>query len=267
MRSRWGAAAMAMSLLGGCASDRVTPAEAPLEAAVDEEVTEHEVRFGRRLLAGRWDLAEGGTDVIPPRAFWIEERGQRRPAPDALDGWLTASGALFVTLERELVDADGAVIATDVEVDVCVSAEGDRIAFSQENGEGLSRVMLYALGADTPPRVATEAFDDALLPFFLADGTLVLAAAHQGEILGLFHVDPESGTTRRLTNDGLLIGAGSDPRFVPLPLGARHMRELDGRIVYFDGDAEQTVSLAPALAPAPTPGLGAVGSTGNEVSP
>lgn len=234
-----------IAALTGCSTSTPPAAEQPLTRAEETSASETtiETRFDRSLIAGPRALPEGATDAIPPRAFWIEANGRRHPAPLAIDGWLTASGGVFVTLAQELVDEQGTVIATDVEPSVSVSAEGDHVAFQQENGRGLSRVMVWAIGSDQPPRPATDTLDDAVMPFYLRDGSLVLTGAHAGELLGLFHVDLQSGRARRLTNEGLLLGSTQDPRFVPLPLGPRSMHELDGRIVYFDGEDEQTLSL------------------------
>jgi hypothetical protein len=256
--------AATLLLLGGCADRRELAVEPAPEPLFDEpELVEHEARFGRRLLAGPWDLPEGGTDVIPPRAFWIEEMGQRRPAPDALDGWLTADGAVFVTAGWDLVDDRGAVIARAVPVDVCVSPEGDRIAFTQEV-ELFTTVMVHELGSELPPRRVTDALDDALLPFFLRDGTLLVTGGRGNERFGVFHVGRD-GQPRRLTNHGLFRGEARGPRFVPIPVGARHMHELDdGRVVYFDGDAEHTISVA--IDPGAAEG-GSAGAPAGEVAP
>lgn len=227
----------------GCTSTRGSePATAELAT---DELTLHEARFGRRLWAGARPEVVEGTDAIPPRAFFLEERGVRSADPIlAIDGWLTARGAVFVTADAELIDAGRAVLADVVEADLGVSPEGDRIALSRhdEDDGGLTTVYVLALDEGTPTAVS-QALDDALMPFFLSDGNLLVTGAHHGEILGLFHVDLATGSARRLTNDGLLIGRGPDPRFVPVPLGARHIRELPGGAVsYFDGEGEQTVS-------------------------
>jgi len=230
------------------------PAPDETTTAHDAHLVEHEARFGRRLWTGPGPEVPEGTDAIPPRPFYLEERGARGVIPVlALDGWLTAQGAVFVTAELELIDADGSVLADVVEPSVCVSGEGDRVAFPRhdEDDGGLTTVYVLALDGGSPTPVS-GALDDALMPFFLTDGTLIVTGAHHGEILGLFHVDPETGITRRLTNEGLLIGRGPDPRFVPVPLGVRHIREASGgRVTYFDGDGEQTVSWLEAVVPPP----------------
>lgn len=251
------------TLVLGCASE----APGPHETTTDEPMLrEHEARFGRRLWVGpRPDVVEG-TDAIPPRMFVLEERGRRRPQPiEAIDGWLTAHGALFVTVESELVDADGAVLSDVVEPDLCVSPEGDRVAFARhdEDDGGLTTVYVLSLddGSSSP---VSSSLDDALMPFFLSDGHLLVTGAHRGEILGLFHIDVDTGDARRLTNEGIMVGRGPDPRFIPVPIRARDIHEVPGsRVTYFDGDAEQTVSWLPPLT-APT---GALDGAMGEVAP
>lgn len=241
--------AMAIALaLTACARDRAEPARPSLvhEAATPVPSIVMEERFGRRLLAGPAPALEPGTDVIPPRDFLLEEHGQRRaPAVPVTTGWLTAAGAVWATLDETLVDTDGTVLAEWVSPDVAVSPEGDRIAFPIHHDGSLTRVHVLEVGVGAAPVPVTSMLDDALMPFFLESGDMLVSGAQHGEILGVFYVDLSAGTARRLTNEGLRIGEGLGSRFVPVPLGARFMRELDGeRVAYFDGDAEQVISFA-----------------------
>lgn len=202
--------------------------EPPPAAPETADEVEVDIRGPRRLVGPPVTTTRG--DAFPGRELALVEGSERIALPEpALTGRITAEGAVFITEQRALIDQDGNVLDSDVELDLDVDSSGTRVAYGVRDSEGDFRVRVLDLGGGTTAHVS-GALAHATTPFWLADGRLIVSGGQTNEIVGLWLLEGEGAT--RLTNFGMKVGEPLGPDFVPLPYQQQEVRESGGALVY-----------------------------------